>query len=230
MKKIAFIGGYDKTDLILYMAKILRVMDKKILFIDTSLTAKTQYIVPTITPTKKYVTTYDGIDVAIGFESLKDFKEYQSIEGSLDKEYEFILIDMDSEDAYRNFEMTKTDTHLFVTSFDVYSVQKGVNVLKAFREITNVIKVIFTKNSESEEEEYLDFISLNYKVKWDPSVVFFPFETDDLYAIYQNQRYSRIKFFNLSTEYIESLIYLMELVTGYSQGDIKRSMKKIDKD
>lgn len=230
MKKIAFIGGYDKTDLILYMAKILRVMDKKILFIDTSLTAKTQYIVPTITPTKKYVTTYDGIDVAIGFESLKDFKEYQSIEGPLDKEYEYILIDLDSEEAYRNFEMTKNDIHLFVTSFDVYSVQKGVNVLKAFREITNVIKVIFTKNSESEEEEYLDFISLNYKVKWDQSVVFFPFETDDLYAIYQNQRYSRIRFLNLSTEYIESLIYLMELITGYSQGDIKRAMKKIDRD
>lgn len=230
MKKIAFIGGYDKTDLILYMAKILRVMDKKILFIDTSLTAKTQYIVPTITPTKKYVTTYDGIDVAIGFESLKDFKEYQSIEGPLDKEYEYILLDIDSEEAYLNFEMNKNDVHLFVTSFDVYSVQKGVNVLKAFKEITNVIKVIFTKNSESEEEEYLDFISLNYKVKWDQSVVFFPFETDDLYAIYQNQRYSRIKFLNLSVDYQESLIYLMELVTGYSQGDIKRSIKKIDRE
>lgn len=230
MKKIAFIGGYDKTDLILYMAKILRVMDKKILFIDTSLTAKTQYIVPTITPTKKYVTTYDGIDVAIGFESLKDFKEYQSIEGPLDKEYECILLDIDSEEAYLNFEMNKNDVHLFVTSFDVYSVQKGVNVLKAFKEITNVIKVIFTKNSESEEEEYLDFISLNYKVKWDQSVVFFPFETDDLYAIYQNQRYSRIKFLNLSVDYQESLIYLMELVTGYSQGDIKRSIKKIDRE
>ena len=51
MKKIAFIGGYDKTDLILYIAKILRVLNRKILFVDTTLTAKTQYIVPTLTPT-----------------------------------------------------------------------------------------------------------------------------------------------------------------------------------
>ena len=100
MKKIAFIGGYDKTDLILYMAKILRVLGKRVLFVDTTLTAKTQYIVPTLTPTKKYVTTYDGIDVAIGFRSIEEFKEYQSIEESLDKEYDFMLIDLDSEAAH----------------------------------------------------------------------------------------------------------------------------------
>ena len=88
MKKLAFIGGYDKTDLILYMAKILRVINKKVLFIDTTLTSKTQYIVPTLTPTKKYVTTYDGIDVAIGFHDMNDFKEYQSIDGPLEKEYD----------------------------------------------------------------------------------------------------------------------------------------------
>ena len=104
MKKIVFIGGYDKTDLILYIAKVLKVTEKKVLFIDTTITAKTRYIVPTLTPTKKYVTTYDGIDVAIGFKDIRDFKEYQSIEGSLDNEYDFMLIDIDSIEAYYNFD------------------------------------------------------------------------------------------------------------------------------
>ena len=65
MKKIAFIGGYDKTDLILYMSKILNVQGKKVLVIDASLTQKSRYIVPVMNPTSKYVTTYDGFDVAI---------------------------------------------------------------------------------------------------------------------------------------------------------------------
>ena len=30
MKKIGFIGAYDKTDLILYVAKILTVLGKKV--------------------------------------------------------------------------------------------------------------------------------------------------------------------------------------------------------
>lgn len=230
MKKIAFIGGYDKTDLILYMAKVLKVSGKKVLFIDTTLTSKTQYIVPTLTPTKKYVTTYDGIDVAIGFEDIGDFKEYQSIEGSLENEYDFILIDLDSDKAYYKFDLSKNDIHLFITSFDVYSIQKGVNVLKGFKELTNVTKVLFTKNSDSDESEYLDFITLSYKVKWDDTIVYFPFETDDLYAIFQNQRYSKIKFFNLSADYIDSLMFLLELSTGYSKNEIKKSMKLIDRE
>ena len=230
MKKVAFIGGYDKTDLILYMAKILKVLNKKVLFIDTTLTSKTQYIVPTLTPTKKYVTTYDGIDVAIGFRSIEEFKEYQSIDGPLDKEYDFILIDLDSENAYCNFELTKYDLHLFVTNFDVYSVQKGVNTLRGIKELTNVYKVIFTKDPNSEESEYLDFITLSYRVKWDDTIIYFPFETADLYAIYQNQRFSKVKFLNLSVEYIESLLLLLEITTDFSKGDLKKAMKFIDRE
>lgn len=230
MKKIAFIGGYDKTDLILYMAKILRVLNRKVLFVDTTLTAKTQYIVPTLTPTKKYVTTYDGIDVAIGFRSIDEFKEYQSIEGSLDKEYDYMLIDLDSEAAYRNFDINKNDVHLFMTSFDVYSMQKGVNVLKGIKELTNVYKVLFTKDSDSDEAEYLDFITLSYNVKWDDTIIYFPFETSDLYAIFQNQRFSKVKFFNLSAEYMDSLMLLIEMATEYSKNDIKKAIKFIDRD
>ena len=72
MKKIAFIGGYDKADIIIYVAKILSVLNKKVLIVDTTLIQKTKYIVPTMTPTAKYVTTYDGIDIAIGFEDMND--------------------------------------------------------------------------------------------------------------------------------------------------------------
>lgn len=230
MKKIVFIGGYDKTDLILYIAKVLKVTEKKVLFIDTTITAKTRYIVPTLTPTKKYVTTYDGIDVAIGFKDIRDFKEYQSIEGSLDNEYDFMLIDIDSIEAYYNFDLSRNDIHLFVTSFDVYSVQKGVNVLKGLKELTKVTKVLFTKNANSDEDEYLDFVTLSYKVKWDDTIIYFPFETDDLYAIFQNQRYSKIKFFNLSQEYIESLNMLMEMTIGYTKNELKKAIKLIDRE
>ena len=109
-------------------------------------------------------------------------------------------------------------------------MQKGVNVLKGFKELTNVIKVLFTKDMQSEEDEYLDFITLSYKVKWDQTVVYFPFDTDDLYAIYQNQRFSKVKFFNLSVEYIDSLMFVLEIVTGISKSDVKKAMKLIDKE
>ena len=69
MQTIGFIGAYDKTDLILYIAKILTTLGKKVLIVDSSLMQKTRYIVPTINPAQKYITEFERFDVAIGFES-----------------------------------------------------------------------------------------------------------------------------------------------------------------
>lgn len=40
MKTISFIGAYDKTDLLLYLAKIFTTMGKKVLIIDTTILQK----------------------------------------------------------------------------------------------------------------------------------------------------------------------------------------------
>ena len=45
MKKIAFIGSYDKTDFLLYVAKILTRMGKKVLIVDATITQKAKYVV-----------------------------------------------------------------------------------------------------------------------------------------------------------------------------------------
>lgn len=180
-----------------------------------------------MTPTTKYITTFDGIDIAIGFENIQSIKDYMSVTKELD--YDYMLVDLDNPVNYINFDFTASDLHFFITSFDVYSVQRGVSVLRAMRQPTDVMKVIFTKNPESEEKEYLDFITLNYKVKWKDEVVYFPFETDDLYAIFENQRFSKVKFSNLSYDYIEALSYFLENMTDCSKGEIKRAMKAIEK-
>ena len=227
MKKTAFMGGYDKSDLILYIAKILTVSGKKILFLDTTLMQKTRYIVPTMTPAQKYVTTYDGIDIAIGFDNMQDLKEYFSIEE--DFKYDYILADIDSPDAYVNFGFNQMDLHYLVTSFDVYSLQKGISVLKAFKVPTQVTKVLFTRDPESEEKEYIDFVSMSYKVRWNEDVLYFPFETSDLYAIYVNQRFSKVRFDNLSMEYMDCLAFMAEQISGLSKSDIKKAIRIIER-
>jgi hypothetical protein len=227
MKKVALIGGYDKTDLIIYAAKILTVLKKKILYIDTTITEKTKYIVPTMTPTRKYITTFDGIDIAIGFTSMQDVRDYMGVEKELD--YDYAFVDLDAPENYISFEFSPVDIHFFITSFDVYSVQKGVSVLRAIKAPTEIMKVIYTKDPESEEKEYLDFITLNYRVNWKDDVVYFPFETDDFYAIFQNQRFSRVRFSGLSNDYMEALSYFLENLSGKSNGEIKRAIKAIEK-
>ena len=70
MRKIGFIGAYDKTDLILYLARILSASGKKILFIDSTITQKAKYVVPEISPVKSYVTNFENIDVQLDLKTI----------------------------------------------------------------------------------------------------------------------------------------------------------------
>ena len=56
MIKIGFVGAYDKTDIILYIAKIISLIGKKVLVIDSTINQKAKYVVPVINPTKSYIT------------------------------------------------------------------------------------------------------------------------------------------------------------------------------
>ena len=228
MKKIAFIGGYDKSDMIIYVAKILSLIPKKVLVIDTTLLQKTKYIIPTMTPTAKYVTTYDGIDVAIGFSDMNDLGGYLGIDNF--DYYDFIIYDIDNPIYYDSFGISPEDKHCFLTTFDVYSVQKGLDVLRNIKQPTKVIKALVTRDPDSEESEYLDFTTFNLKIKWEQNIVYVPFETEDIYEIYQNQRFSRVKFTGLSMEYMDSLSFLAEVVSGCPRGEIKKAIKLIERE
>lgn len=228
MKKIAIIGGYDKSDIIIYISKILTTLNSKVLIVDTTLMQKTRFIVPTMTPTLRYVTTYDSIDLAIGFSNEEDLKNYIGINDYL--RYDYIIFDIDDAVAYDNFKILPKDEHCFLTSFDIYSVQKGLNVLRNLKQQTSILKVLVTRDPSSEESEYLDFITFNLKVKWKEEIVYIPFDTSDLYEIYQNQRFSKIKLSGLSIAFIDSLAFLTENITPYKDGEIRKAIRIIEKE
>lgn len=210
MKKVGFIGGYNKIDMLLYVAKMLTIAEKKVLLVDTTKEQTAKYVVPAINPTVSYITNYENIDVAIGFNNLREIKEYLSEE----LDYDFILIDIDSIQAFINYEMDNSFKNYFVTSFNVYSIKKGLEIIKELANPIELTKVIFAKQILDEENNYLDFLSLGYKVKWNDYRVYFPLEMGDESAIIDNQRLSRIKFSNLTSQYKESLMYITEELIG----------------
>lgn len=97
MKKIGFIGAYDKIDLIIYVAKILVTLGKRVLVIDATINQKARYVVPVINPSRTYVTEYEEIDIAVGFKDLDDIKSYLGLSETQEMEYEYIFIDTDNE-------------------------------------------------------------------------------------------------------------------------------------
>lgn len=117
MKKIGFIGAYDKTDLIVYLAKILTVLKHKVLVVDATINQKARYIVPAINPTTCYVTDFEDIDIAVGFSSIEDIKRYLGLADDQEMEYDIILVDTDNTQGFQNFELETAREKLFCNIF-----------------------------------------------------------------------------------------------------------------
>lgn len=230
MRKIGFIGCYDKTDLIMYIARILVGTGKKVLVIDSTINQKAKYVVPVIKPTTSYVTDFEGIDVAVGFENYDEIKQYLGVPLHAELDYEIALIDVDNYMGIENFKILEAERNYFVTSFDSYSLKKGLEILSGLTQVLKLTKILFSKEATSEEDEYLNYLSLGYKIEWDEERIYFPFEVGDQSVIMENQRVSKIKFKKLSTQYKEAIMFIAEEILGQdSYSEIKRIFKQLEK-
>lgn len=225
MKKIGFIGAYDKTDLIIYISKILVVNKAKVLIVDSTTLQKTRYTIPFIEPSKYYITTYENIDIAIGFSTLESIKEYMNVK---ELDYDFVMIDVDNQEGMENFEIVNCEKIYFVTAFDNYSLKKGLEIIGDSKEKLVMTKILFSARMEPSENDYLNFLSFYYSVKWEKEKIYFPLEIGDNAIIIQNQRSARISFKELSSEYKTGIYQIvLQIAPKISGNSIKKILKNI---
>ena len=230
MKKVGFIGAYDKTDLLLNISKILTVMGKKVILVDSTINQKAKYVVPVINPTIKYVTDFEDIDVAVGFSHPDEIKEYLGISQKEDLPYDIMLVDADAESCIENFGLMEAEKNYFVTAFDMFSLKKGLEILSGLKQPMSLTKVLYSKDIIKEEDDYLNFLSLGYKVVWNDYRIYFPIENGDLSVLAENQRVAKIKFKRLSTQYKDSMIFIVEeILKDVSENQIRRAVKNIER-
>ena len=230
MKTIGFVGAYDKTDVILYIAKIISLIGKKVLVIDSTVNQKAKYVVPVINPTKSYITNFEGMDIAVGFNNLQQIQEYL---GTEDKkiDYDIILIDIDSTESIEIYDMKEANKNYFVTSFDLYSLKKGIEIIDGLNETIQLKKVLFSKYATEEEDDYLNFLSLGHKVIWESERIYFPLELGDQSTIIENQMLSKIKIRKLTNQYKKSLLYMAEeIVKPEERGKIRKVFRQLEKE
>ena len=225
MKKVGFIGVYDKTDLILDISKLLTRNGKKVLFIDSTKDQKAKYIVPNILPTVSYVTTFEDIDVAIGFENIEQIAHYLGVDTENEFEYEYIFLDTDNFDGVRDFEALSFDKLYYVTSFDGYSLRKGIELLKEINLPLKMTRLFFTKEMLKEEDEYFNYLTLELKEEWTDNKLYFLLENGDLAVHMENHRLQCIK---LKNEYRENIVYIVrELCSGLDEKMLRKMTKEI---
>jgi len=160
-----------------------------------------------------------------GFES---FEKIQNYLGTSSLEYDYILVDMDSNKAFTDFKMHQADKNLFVTAFDNYSLKKGLEVIGQLEQEVEMTKVLFSRDMLDEENDYLEFLSFYFSIKWDSKIIFFPYDKGDNTVIIHNQRTSQIKLKEFDPMYKEGVIEIVKTIaTDIKGGDMKKALKKL---
>lgn len=227
MKQVGFVGAFDKTDLIIYIAKILTVLGKRVLIADTTITQKAKYVVPALNPTLSYITEFEEIDIAVGFKNVEAIANYtnRSIETL---EYDYLLLDIDSAESAMNSRIDRSVQNFFVTSFDTYDIRRGVEILGQFQTPIKMTKVLFSKEVSKEDDEYLNYLSLGAKVMWEDDRIYFPLEMGDKTAIINNQKVAKVRFENLTSMYKDGMEFIIAKIDHTLQGpNIRKIIKEI---
>ena len=224
MKKVGFIGGYDKSNLIIYLAKVLTLLNKKVIVADTTVVKKMKYIVPTINLTKTYMTSFEDIDFAIGFKTIEELEEY--LGESLESKYDFLLVDIDRKEMIENYDLSLDETHYFVTGFDMYSLKRGMTIFQGLNDLINLTKILFVYEKSKEGEEYLNYISMGYNLKWNEYTMYCSIDYENNRIIEENQRLEKIQFKKLSSDYKDFLAYVVQdIIKNENIGKIKKIIR-----
>jgi hypothetical protein len=85
------------------------------------------------------------------------------------------------------YQIHAEDKKYFITSYDMYSLRRGLQVFKKIEEPLEVTKVIFSREIDPQEEKFFDYISKGLKIKWGKIVLYFPFDFSDQNAIFINK-------------------------------------------
>ena len=243
MKKVGFIGAFDKSNFIIYTAKLLEMSKYKVLVVDATSSQKMKYIVPSINPTRAYITNFENIDFAVGFESWEEIERYLGVQFDTNDEgldedgedlkkirsnlYDYVLIDVDEANRIETFNIKDETKNYFVTSFDMYSLRKGIDALQAFDNGAKITKILFSYESYKEDEEYLNHLSVEYNINWNEYTIYFQILGDNNKVFEENQKLEKIRYKRLSLNYKDSLAYVVQDIDKkINIGNIKKLMKE----
>lgn len=227
MEQVGFIGAYDKKDLLINIAKVLTNLNKKVLIVDATMMQRFRYIVPKITNAQNniYISDYLGIDVALGFMNFNGIIQYLGQELN----YDYALIDTDNIQTLNSFMLPKITKNFFVTSYDEYELQRGLEIFKFLMQPMEIYKVIYSANINNKEESYLNHLVEGLNITWKKEKIEFADTINDRKAILDDQISKEVNLKKFSGTYRDSLEYLVSLIVGeyIEQSQVRKTIKSM---
>ena len=165
-----------------------------------------------------------------GFKSIDEIRSFLGLTDDEELEYDIALIDIDNINCFEEYNKGNMMNCYFVTSFDLFSLKKGLEILSGITYRIDLKKILYTKTMSQEEDDYLNFLSRDLPIVWNEEKIYFPFEMGDQSVIIENQRGSKIRFKFLSNDYKDGILHLSgDILKDVNSGDLRRAMKFLEK-
>ncbi|GAB6930168.1 hypothetical protein JCM10914A_41510 [Paenibacillus sp. JCM 10914] len=232
MKTWIFTGVCDKSDLLLYMCKILAQGDHRVLLVDGALDAKYKHCIGALHPQLPIV-EFAGFDVATGFENLTILNQF--LESSVEDDYDYIVLDVEKAQFLNAEQWEAADAYVWVSGLEVSGLKKSsilLDELQATRPeagLPSFHRVYVHIVEELSDESYIDSFIAEDRLQWLGPPVIMPWDELFITLKIKNEHAGRLGIKPLSRQYKRSLTELICRLSNMELRYIRRALKQAER-
>lgn len=241
MKSIGFVGQMDNNGIVLCIARIIAAFGRKVILIDATSSQRTRYTVPRpagISRAEQFLTQYDSVEVAIGFNNILELKKHMLANGEDFNDFEYVIINTDREEMCEEFDIKNAHNIFFTSTFDQYDLNRGVELLKFVcatkrREDTNarisVNKVLTYTELKTQGNDFINALTKELPLDWIEPDITLSYDEGDLSAYIQNQYSNKIEFKNLSRQTKEGIAEAVVRIMDEPKDRVQKAIRNVEK-
>lgn len=220
-KIIGLIGYVNKSDFIINLAKVLTIMEKRVLVIDATIENRLKYTLPTIENDKQaYITSFDEVDYAVGFAANEEITKYLSYDENQIPAYDYILMDIDNALSLEKFKVDTLNSIYLFMEYRNMSIQRNVEILKAIINLKSIekeipiTKVLYRTYLTRVSEKYYESKIEDLNIQWTAEPYEFAYEDQDRIADIESEQSGYVQISKHTREFQDVIINMSKDIIG----------------
>ncbi|WP_054955808.1 ParA family protein [Paenibacillus dakarensis] len=232
MRTWIFAGICDKSDLLMYLCKILIQSGKRVLLIDAAHAGKYTHCIRRLDDSM-LITEFAGFDVGIGFKQFSDVLVHIKAAGESD--YDYILIDAEQESFLTIDDWSAADAKIWVSSFEVAGLMKSASWLDGLsenygeQERPAFHRIYLNVIEDFTDDEYIESFLGSSRVQWLDDPVRIPWDEITFALKIENEHMGRLRIKPLPKRYKKALVDLVQRLTEMENRQIRRSFRQAER-
>ncbi|MDD2627425.1 MAG: hypothetical protein PHR25_02675 [Clostridia bacterium] len=237
MQEVIALAGYvNKTDYIINLAKAINYMNKSVLVVDGTLEKRLKYTIPSLNENDKnegYVTQYDSIDFAVGFNSMHDIENYICKRELNIGLYDYILIDIDNSEAFENMRARGINKMYFFVEYSNISIARNIELLKTlmiYKPIDKKLeltKVLFRHYTTRTSQEYYENKLMNFAIEWNENSFVLTYDDQDRIADIEAQQSGIIDIMRHTKQFVTLIAEMgADILKDVTSSELRKEIKQ----